>query len=159
MTDPHGEFVVDNLPWGAYMVCASKEDEGYADTIGALYVVTPPPTVVLSPSQKTVTVTVRLGPKAGLLDIQSVRDAVTGKRISDASVTIRRTDRDAFRTTAAQPGLLVPSLKDVEIQVQAEGYATWYYPGYTEPTKARPARLLPGERLTVTVELQPLVHE
>ena len=155
-TDENGQFLVDRLPWGPVMVSASKEQDGYADTILDLYAANPNPIAVLSPERPSESVTVRMPPRAGAVKV-AITDSITGRSIEAPTVTVRRADGSAFLTTQlSEPELLVPSFTKVLIELRAPGYADWYYPGYSEASKANSVLLRPGQKLAITVILQPV---
>jgi len=154
--DGHGSFAIDGLAWGGYMLCASKEEDGYADNLLDLYATGQRPTAVITPASPTQSVIVRIGPRAGILLLQPVVDAVTGKALPSVSVTIRRYDNGAMMRIGYQPEVLLPPLTKISIEVAADGYLDWFYPGSLERGKAEVVLLRPEEKLAITVALQPM---
>jgi hypothetical protein len=128
-TDADGHFRIDHVHWGTYIVIASKEDAGYPDAKFAFYSNNTEPVVVLAEDSPTVEVTLKLGPKAGFLDVAPVVDQLTGGEIRSAAITLRRADSDLFITTSTTVGrILVPSLTDIVVNISAPGYKPWPSP-------------------------------
>jgi hypothetical protein len=155
-TDGQGQFVIDNIPWGTYFVMAGKEEAGYPDTRFAFYSNLAVPTVTLQPSFRTATLTVPLGPKAGILEV-SPTDAETQKRIAAASITLKRKDNPSFHITmsADEKRILVPSLVDILAEISASGYETAFYPSSSDPSQSTPIHLSPGQELKLAMPLLP----
>jgi hypothetical protein len=155
-TDSTGQFVIPNVPWASYVVMAGKEEANYPDTKLAFYSNLAVPTVTLAPSFPTANVKVQLGPKAGTLEIESVVDALTGKKILTASVTLRRVQNPEFyiMTSATGGHILVPSLTDIAIEVSAPGYKLWPSKEAANDTTAQ-IRLKPEEIYKLQVRLAP----
>jgi len=153
-TNDEGRFQMENVPWGTYVVMVGKEDAGYADTKLAFYSNLGAPTVTLAPSSPTANVTLKLSPKAGVLEIQTVTDTVTGAEVGPAAVRLQRIGTPFFIYTSA-PGahLLVPSMTDVSVEVTAPGYKPW--PAYGGGSFSGRIRLRPQEVLKLDVQLQP----
>lgn len=150
-TNVDGRFTINHVPWGTYVILAGKEDDGYPDTKFAFYSNLEVPTVALGPLFPTADVTVRFAPKAGILDITSVVDAVTGKSLREASaVTLKRIDNPNFSITASASAshLFLPALTRVTIEINAQGYKPW-------PDQRREIRLQPEAELKLDVKLQP----
>jgi len=145
-----------SIPLGTYMVCAGKEEDGYADTLAALYATDPAPVVTLTSAALNQSVVAKIGPRAAVLSPFVVTDAVTGKKIDSASVTLKRLDNEAFVKSSAQDKLFVPALTKVSVEVHAAGYADWFYPGYIDQSKATAIVLRPGQALPMNAALQPL---
>jgi hypothetical protein len=126
-TNPAGQFLIANVPWGTYVVMAGKEAANYPDTKLAFYSNLAAPTVTLAREFPTVNVNVHLGPKAGILEIASLVDALTGRKIESATVTLRRVQNPDFfiMTSASAAHILVPSLTDIAVEVSAPGYKPW----------------------------------
>jgi hypothetical protein len=153
-TNNDGRFLIDNVSWGTYVVMVGKEDAGYPDTKLAFYSNLAAPTVILAPESPSADVIVKIGPKAGVLDLDPVTDVVTGKKIDSATITLRRTQNpDLFLTTSAAGGrLLVPSRTDVTIEIAAPTYKPWPLDG--EKSEGQ-MRLLPQEVRKLQVRLHP----
>jgi len=154
-TDDGGHFRIAHVPWGTYVVMAGKEDAGYPDTAFVFYSNLAVPTVTLAPDLPTAEVSLKLGPKAGILDLEPVTDEATGKEIHSAAITLRRGDnREFFMTASTTEGrILVPSLTEVLIEITAVGYKPW--PGPNRPATDARILLKPEEIQKLTVALQP----
>lgn len=159
-TDADGHFLISKVPWGSYAVLAGKEADGYPDTKGAFYSNYDVPTVSLAPPVITRTVTVRMAPKAGIINVNSVVNAMTWENIKSAPITLRRdANKDLFVTTSTTTErLLAPSGVKIRIEIHAVGYEDWYYPGFTDASRSVPIELRPGEALMLDVKLQPKVQ-
>jgi hypothetical protein len=90
-TDQTGHFAFQGLDWGQYAVFGKKEEEDYPDTLLPFYSGGMAQTVTLRPPDTDVTVTIRLGPKAGVL-VGTVRDAVTGDPLNPCVLLTRVSD-------------------------------------------------------------------
>ncbi|HZS26727.1 MAG TPA: carboxypeptidase-like regulatory domain-containing protein [Candidatus Angelobacter sp.] len=126
--DSNGKFTISHVPWGTYVVMAGKESDGYPDTLTAFYSNLKIPTVTLGPLFPTASVIVHIGPRAGLLDIASVVDAITGKSLLlSSSVTLRHADNPNFfiSTSTSAKDIMVPSQTAVTIEIDARGYRPW----------------------------------
>ncbi len=155
-TGEHGEFAIEGLAWGSYMLSAEKEGDGYPNGLADLYANGPRTTVALSPASPAVSVTIRIGPRAGILAATEI-DAVTGKDVPSASITVRRYDnRNVYALMSKRPEVLLPALTKVLIEVHAEGYADWSYPGGAEERRAEAVSVGSGQKLPVIVALQPI---
>jgi len=155
-TDKDGKFLIDHVPWGTYAVMGGKEEAGYPDTKGAFYSNLAVPIVILAPAFPSAEVIVPLGPKAGSLDILSVIDAVSGKKIAGGIITLRRLDNPTFliktSTTMLHP-ILIPALVDVAVEISAPGYKTWP----SQDSAEGRVRLKSEENLKLEIKLQPEV--
>lgn len=153
-TDADGHFRIAHVHWGTYIIIAGKEDAGYPDTKFAFYSNNTEPVVVLTEDSPTADVTLKLGPKAGVLDVAPVTDELSGKEIRSASITLRRADNDLFISTSTTVGrILVPSLTGVEVTISAPGYKLWPPPDQVS-SKGR-ILLKPEEVLKLKIVLQP----
>jgi hypothetical protein len=154
-TDTDGKFVISHVAWGTYVVMAGKENAGYADTTGAFYSNLDVPTVDVYPLSPTANVTVRLGPKAGVLHV-AVTDALTGKVVRNADITLRRADNPRFfiKESADLKDILIPSITAVTIRIEAQGYEPW--PPSDGSKELGEIRLKSQEILNLEVKLQPL---
>lgn len=157
-TNDTGEFVAKGVPWGSYMICAEKEEDGYPSNLALLYTTFPSPTAILMPALPTRDVTVRLGPKAGVIQFVSVTDAATGKKVELDSVVLKRVDDGAVVEVTPKHEMFVPALKKVYLEVKAAGYSSWFYPGTTDQAKQVPLELRSSQRVPITISLLPLVQ-
>jgi len=112
------------------VVLAGNESSGYPDPKLAFYSNFDVPTVTLAPAFPNASVTIKLPPKGGVLEIVAVLDAVTKRKIDSASIILRRVSNPTlFISTSATTGrILIPSLTDVTIEVTAPGYRSWPEP-------------------------------
>ncbi|HEY6338112.1 MAG TPA: carboxypeptidase-like regulatory domain-containing protein [Candidatus Sulfotelmatobacter sp.] len=154
-TDADGHFRTALVPWGTYIVTVGKEAAGYADTGFGLHCNNAYPTVVLTEDSPTADVTVKLGPKAGVLELEPATDSATGNVIRLAAIRLKCAENpDLFIFTSASEGrFLIPPLTDVLIEISAEGYRSWPAPGL-ETTEGR-AFLKPEQIHKLQVTLQP----
>lgn len=158
ITDERGYFAIRHLWLGKFAVTTKKEDEGYPDTSSAFYGDGKFEAVTLMPDHPSATVTIRLGPKAGILR-GTVSDAVTGAPLNPC-VDFRWVSEPNYFLTGtglvnAKYRVLVPSDKDVTMKVWHEGYRPWYYPGTVDKSQRTSVRLKPGEEQTLDIRLQP----
>jgi len=127
-TDDGGHFRIPHVPWGTYVVVAGKESAGYpAPVFAAFYSSYTLPNVTLREDFPSADIVVRIGPKAGILDIEPVADQATGKEIRSASVTLRRAEDPHLFLSASttQRRVFVPAFTEVLIEITAEGYKPW----------------------------------
>ena len=80
-TGESGQFQIEHLNLGSYTVSASKEQDGYSgyQQLGQK--------VTITPSQPDRNVTLRLGPRSGIL-VGSAKDKATGRPIVNAKVSV-----------------------------------------------------------------------
>jgi hypothetical protein len=154
-TDKTGQFQINHLPMGTFGVVASKIDDGYEDFEHAA----PEQTVTLTPEQPLASVTVKLGPRAGIL-IPSVKDVVTGKPVSDFWVSWKfdipngsSTGVSGFSRWTTRTS--IPADRDLSLEVSAHGYKKWVYADGSSPYQPLSLRLRSAERRVITVDLQP----
>jgi len=154
-TDADGHFRIAHVPWGTYIVTVGKEDAGYADTGLGLHCNNAYPIVVLTEDSATADVTLNLGPKAGVLELEPVTDATTGNAIRMAAIRLKCAENpDLFiYTSAAQRRFLIPPSTQVVIEVTAEGYRPW--PGSSRSATDGRILLKPEEIQKLKVALQP----
>lgn len=152
-TDDGGRFHIADVPWGTYVVMAGKEDASYPDLIFSFYNNLALPNVTLAEDFRSVDVIVKIGPKAGVLDLEPVTDSITGKEIRSASVTLRRSENpDLFLSASATQGhIFVPASTNVIVEITAEGYKPWPPAGTAEGKLF----LKPEEVKKLRVVLQP----
>lgn len=158
-TDEAGHFAIHiPLSWfGWFSVAAKKEDEDYPE-MNQFYSNGKFQTVILSERHPAATVTIRLGPKAGVLEGE-VTDAVTGAVLNPCVELRRASNPENFLSGSGlihrHYRLLIPSDAAVFIKIWQDGYRAWYYPGTISKSDALPIRLSPGEKRTVDISLQP----
>ncbi len=155
-TDKRGEFEIRSLPWGNYAVFVGKQEDGYPDTDVAFYSNLSFPRCLIEPNLPVPYVTVKLGPKAGLLEINSVTNADTGDAVPNVSLTLRRAEKQNLfvtMTAVGPPPHLIPSGADVTVEISAPGYKSWILLGNDgNPEKVR---LRPGEIRELNVQIRP----
>lgn len=157
-TDETGYFAIRRLWLGKFAVTAKKEDEDYPDMHSAFYSDGRFEAVTLTTDRPSATVTIRLGPKAGVL-VGTVTDAVTGAPLNPCVDFRRASDPNNFLSGTGQVNakyrVLVPSDRDVMMKIWYEGHLPWYYPGANNKSEAKPLRLKPGEERILHIRLQP----
>jgi hypothetical protein len=157
-TDETGHFAIQGLEWGQYAVSAKKEEEDYPEMRQAFYSGGTMLTVMLRPPDANVTVTIRLGPKAGVL-VGAVRDAVTGDPLNPCVRLTRVSDPNLFIEGTGLVNhvyrLLIPSNTDVMMEVWLEGYKTWHYTRSKHRSTIKSVRLEPGEDQRLDIQLEP----
>jgi hypothetical protein len=157
-TDQTGQFAFQGLDWGQYAVFGKKEEEDYPDTLLPFYSGGMAQTVTLRPPDTDVTVTIRLGPKAGVL-VGTVRDAVTGDPLNPCVLLTRVSDPNLFVEGTGLVNhvyrLLIPSNTDVMMKVWLQGYKTWHYTRTNNRSAIKSVRLKPGEEEMLDIQLEP----
>jgi hypothetical protein len=157
-TNELGHFQINPLRLGRYQVTAKKEDEGYPDTSSAFYGDGKIDPTTLTFARPSATVTVMLGPKAGIL-VGTVADAVTGAPLDPCVDFHRASDPNNFLSGGglvnAKYRVLVPSDRDVIMKIWHEGYLPWYFAGANNKSDARPLRLKSGEERSLHIRLRP----
>jgi hypothetical protein len=153
-TDVHGRFTIDHLDWGRYAVHAGKEADGYPNTRFRLYQTRSAPQVSLSPQHIVRRVTVKIGPKGGVL-VSSVRDAVTHTPVA-TQLVLKKHDGSGRIYLSEPPDfqVLLPADTDVLIEIRKEGYEPWVY----ATASRRSIRLKSGVRMRLEVNLTPSVR-
>ena len=115
-------------------------------------------TVTLTSQHFTASVTVRLGPKAGVL-VGTLADALTNAPIN-ACAEFRRAKEPNNRVVGTglvngKYRVLIPPNTDVFIKVWYQGHKSWYYPGTIDKTQSQPLNLKPGEEKELDIRLEP----
>lgn len=154
-SDPGGHFAIEHLHLESYFVFARKDVAGYARTDSTFYRPGLPPSISLSAGKPEGEVLVKLGPRSGTI-VGSITDFATGIPVG-AGITMRRADdKNGWLLTSVRPDyrVLVPPDTDVTIEVNADGYETWYYPGYGAAAKST-IKLGSGELTHLDIKLQP----
>lgn len=158
-TDEAGHFAIHiHRSWfGRFAVAAKKEDEDYPDTSEQFYSDGKFDTVTLTSRHPAANVTIRLGPKAGIL-VGTVADAVTGAPLNPCVDFARASEPSNFLLATglvnSKYRVLVPSNTDVLMKIWLEGYKPWYYPGTINRSESQPVHLSPGEERTLDIRLQ-----
>jgi hypothetical protein len=159
-TDETGYFAIHiSRSWfGRFSVAAKKEDEDYPDMSMQFYNDGKFETVMLTSQRSATTVTIRLGPKAGVL-LGTVADAVTGAPLSPCVEFRRASEPKNFLTASGlvkpKYKLLVPAETGILVKMWLDGYKPWYSPGTIDKSSRQAVHLRPGEEKTVDVLLQP----
>jgi hypothetical protein len=157
-TDETGHFAIPHLWLGKYAVAAEKLDEDYPDMINRFYSAGKFETVTLTSRHFAASVSIRLGPKAGVL-VGTVADAATGAPLNPCVEFRRAKEPNNFLVgTGLVNGkyrALVPSNTDVLMKVWHEGHKPWYYPGTMDKAQSRPVNLKPGEETELDIRLEP----
>jgi hypothetical protein len=156
--DEKGHFAIANLWLGKYAVGAEKLDEDYPNMSEQFYSGGHFKTVLLTSRRFVARVTVRLGPKAGIL-IGVVANAVSGAPLNPCAEFRWANGPDNFLSGTglvnAKYRMLIPSNTAMLMRVWYGGHKAWYYPGTTDETHSRPVKLGPGEVLNVDIRLEP----
>ena len=155
LTDENGRFEFRGLKLRRYIIAAEKEADGYPDPRLEIY--RPAPTeVTLTKDTTSADLTLKVGPKAGVLTGR-MRDKTSGKiivggfgltRVDDPNVSVGMSGAAEFR-------LLLPPATDVILQATALGYKTWFYPGTPDRTHALPLHLESDEHKELDIEMEP----
>lgn len=157
-TDSAGHFAIF-IPeswFGKFAVTAKKEDEDYPE-MNQFYSNGKFQTVMLTERHPTATVTIRLGPKAGVLR-GTVTDRITGSPLIPCTDLRYAASSNFLRGTGlvtSKYRLLLPSNRGIFVKVWLDGYQPWYYPGTANKSEAKPIRLGPGEEQITNIRLQP----
>jgi hypothetical protein len=156
-TDKSGGFSLKDVKPGTNNLHAYKEDEGYPNTIFAVFSIgRDVPMVNVVQGQITKDVIVRLGPKAGKL-AGKVIDANTGQSLKEVAITVFNNDdlNDPYRSfgfsrmvtqTALGFQLLVPSVP-FRVKISAPDYDSWDGTG-----DAKQSGVIPKKPDTMLVE-------
>jgi hypothetical protein len=156
-TDELGHFQIKHLWLGKFAVSAKKEDEGYPDTSSSFYSDGKIERAMLTSPLQSVTVTMLLGPKAGIL-LGTVADATNGTPLNPCVDFRRASDPNNFLSGTglvnARYRVLVPSDRDVMMKIWYEGHLPWYYPGAAGKSEAKPLRLKAGEERILNIRLR-----
>jgi 5-hydroxyisourate hydrolase-like protein (transthyretin family) len=157
ITDKNGEYRFVSPAFGKTRLCAVKEEAGYPNTQGLLFVSGKDsrPVVNLTSTTKLEDVNIVLGEPDGIAG-GTIMDATTGTPISNARVTLRRLDGVSaiYSTSLPKNGQFLFALPPVPISmtVTAPGYEVWQY---KDPhTFASGLVLKNSEHQTMNVELK-----
>jgi hypothetical protein len=176
-SDDAGHYCLSHLRCGHYLLSADEEKLGYPNLRATFYTTAPfsersDAIAVISVKHPQAELTFRIPYKAGFLRIQP-SDAATGKPVPGMTFSLRvKSDPDLRSIGGTRPAsndqvlpqqegdlvspreeddILLPPNEDILLKVSAPGYREWPYdglPGYL-------INLLPGERATIDVPLQP----
>ena len=158
-SDDSGHYCLGNVPYGDNAPAADDPAHGYPNTQYGFYASGTDKKEALNIAHlrnehPTATVDLRIPYKAAFLTIH-LTDAITGKtQLALFYKLSAQTDpqrRYTFGSRSATDALLLPPNENVLLKVSAPGYREWPYdgsPGYI-------LNLVPGERRTIDVPLQP----
>ena len=142
---------------GTVRLFATKPEDGYTEADRKLTKM-----ITLTPQAASAAVTVRLGPKTGLLAI-SVTDKNTGKGVKGFKLTHITVDPAARNWQSGvdsndSPGssfeVKLPTQTDLIVFLSSPGYKTWFYTDASD--EFRPVlNLKSGERRSLEIELEP----
>jgi hypothetical protein len=157
-TDEAGHFAITHLWLGKFAVGAEKLDEDYPNMTMQFYSDGKFETVTLSSAHSAASVSIRLGPKAGILT-GTVSDAVTGAPLNPC-VEFRRAKKPGNFLSGtglvnAKYRVLVPSNTGVLMKVWYGRHKPWYYPGTMDKAQSRAVTLKPGEETELEIRLEP----
>lgn len=158
-TNQAGEFAIRIPPswFGRNFVAAEKVDEDYPDMGNQFYANGKFHVVTLTARHPATTVTIRLGPKAGVLT-GTVTDAITGSALNPCTALQYAASTNFLAGTGlvmAKYRLLLPSNTGIFMKVALDGYSPWYYPSTAMKSAAKPIRLGPAEERTINIRLKP----
>src|SRR5712672_3069427 len=103
-------------------------------------------------------VTVRLGPKAGVL-VGTVSDANTGALVSPCIEFRKPSDAANYLLIGSVPfggaqfRFLLPSNTDVTMEVRELNHKRWFYPGTLKKSESTSFRLTPGQELKLDIRM------
>lgn len=162
-SDENGNYRIQVRNAGAYTMYASKEEDGYADTLSGFHQEGKPviPKVNLHKNEIVHNIEVRLGSKAEHLE-GIISEAITGIPISKATITLRRTDNPQllYRIGAGEEKkngkfqVLVPH-GPFTIEVSSPGYETWTYSKDGSGNQPDSLKLNYGETKKLSIALRP----
>jgi hypothetical protein len=157
-TDENGQFFIDQLDWGEYIVGAMKKEEGYPYQLNRLYVTDAPPHVTLKPQEPIARVQIQFTWKAAVLTGHvTCRDT---RAPFQATFRLSRkpnsTIAESYQTAQFDNHrILIPPGTPIFLEVSADGYKTWYFGGSAESSKSSPLRLESGQTMTLDIALEP----
>lgn len=131
-SDQEGRFVIPHVLAGTAMIMARKEEEGYCNTLYALFVenLATLPTVTVAEGQVSRGVSVVL-PSCAKLN-GTVKDRKSGALIPEAHIRLSREDNphlDLRMSVDGQFQFVLPKLP-YTIEVDAPGYRAWKKSGF-----------------------------
>jgi hypothetical protein len=146
-TEMNGRFQILGLPPANYEIVSGDAEGPYPNRANSFFYGTPELYLSVTASATCENVVVHVGPKTARLNL-SVLDAITKQPIDQPMVEIWRIKSGGGLFTGAPAGtLIVPSLAELQLKLQAVGYQ-----------KSAPINLptfRPEEVRELTVELQP----
>jgi hypothetical protein len=156
-TDSSGTCTRNDLPIGTYLVDAMKPEDGYPDLRFALY---RPQSraieVVLTPGSPDYNVQFQVGPKAAKLKVNVIDDA-TGTSIDDPTIILRNPTVPTEMVSvgrASDSTVLIPSDKDVQVQVMANAYQSWQLTDHPELSGGKALHFRSSEMRELTIRLK-----
>jgi hypothetical protein len=150
LTDKSGLFEIDHLPLITLIVSATKEEEGYSLSSQVSQ------EIRLTADRPTANVTIRLGPKGGML-LGTVKDKLSGKRINKINVTCIAVNGGSTYSAGGYDGkylVNLPKAMEFIVAFSAPGYRTWLYTDPSDPSHPV-MRLESGQQKVLDVELEP----
>jgi hypothetical protein len=157
-SDRNGQFELDHWPMGTLRLFGFKPEDGYTDSCANRNLTAE---VTLTPQAPVAMVTVKLGPKAGILT-GSVRDRNTGKSVEGVTLTYYAVDAsirgcasgmNASSSSGSSFEVTVPAATDLTVFLSSPGYKTWFYTDAF--SDSRPVlHLQSGERRSLEIELE-----
>ena len=157
ITDETGQYHLDHLPMGTFLLIASKEEDGYPRYFEGRE----RQTVTLTPGYPVRTVIAKLGQQEGIL-APSVKDKVTGEPVKKFRVKFELENADPSREAGrsimfgrAMTRTCIPVDRGLSIEVSATGYKKWVYVDPSNPSAKFPVRVQRGEIKSLDIELQP----
>jgi hypothetical protein len=159
-TDDQGHFVVDDVYPGDIVVRAFKEADmyGQVDSKFNMPEGESVPKFELKPGEVFKGIVIRLGRKAGLLQLR-VLDAGTNELIKGITFEMCRGDHQGDRgyciwgSAQGDYHVFVAADAPISIKVSAPNYRDWTYQDNAQ--KSPYLALAPGEERTLTINLQP----
>jgi hypothetical protein len=150
-----GEYRFEHLPWwGKWSICAEDGDAGYSAFVTA-GCRNDPPWVEVSPQHREAQLKVYLPPKAGFLHIH-LTNRKTGAEISGMEVVLTKMESPkqlVLTTCYSNHVVLVPPDQNLVLHVKSDGYREWV----GSARRGKPLNLASGARLTLDIQLDPLV--
>ena len=156
LTDNSGAFIFNPVKFGSYKLYALKPEVGYPDTKFEIYANSYRKTMAtISATAPNMTVTIMIGPKAGMLRLFVV-DKTTHETIHNPTLVLRRPDTGVWISTneTSESLLLIPPGIPTELTVQANGYRSWSNYDAKSPKSAALLKINSGEKIQMTIELE-----
>lgn len=145
--DGHFDATIDEA--GTYTVLAKNESAGCPETHLAFYSTEPKVRITITCAGEVKNVLLRMGPKAGRIGQVVVRDAVSGRRVQTASITLRR--------VAAPELFMSTSTTYHDIAVPADTLVTYEVTAPLYIASPQVVTSVPSSgRVNLTVTLQPI---